>query len=206
VLTAAIASAVILKTAYSLKDQAEAIGQATTQEVSGGVKILDITGSRENSQGSGTQNTNIERVTFLATVWSGSQGIDVRTMRIHWLGPTRSVYLTVDTVTANGYLYGTSTNFGCDNVPSTVTNDWNPPNVMWLQWTNMVYIELEVGQGSGLGGSGIGETGVTNGASGIETSSHCSIYFEPAAGLVVEESFTTPTTYGTSTFIDLTMQ
>jgi hypothetical protein len=32
------------------------------------------------------------------------------------------------------------------------------------------------------------------------------VYFEPSAGLVVEESFTTQTTYGINTFIDLTMQ
>jgi flagellin FlaB len=199
VLVAAIASAVILKTAYSLKDAAEATGHATVQEVSGGIKVLDIVGDRNLNKNGVPVNvqTGIQRITFLVTVWAGSQGINMRTMRVHWMGPTQSAYLTINPAS---YTAGSGTDFGCDNVPSAVTNDWNPPGVMYLQWENMVYVELELGNGN------IGEQTGNPASWGLVPGSHAAVYFEPAAGLVVEESFTTPTTYGSNQFIDLTMQ
>jgi len=199
VLTAAIASAVILKTAYSLKDAAEATGKATVQEVSGGIKVLDIVGDRNLNKGGLPVNiqTGIQRVTFLVTVWAGSQGVNMRTMRVHWMGPTQSAYLTINPAS---YTVGSQTDFGCDNVPAAVTTDWNPPGTMWLHWENMAYVELELGNGN------IGEQTGSPASWGLVPGSHASVYFEPAAGLVVEESFTTPTTYGTMQFIDLTMQ
>jgi archaellin len=197
VLTAAIASAVILKTAYSLKDAAESIGHASVQEVSGGIKVLDIVGDRNLQKGIANQQTGIQRITFLVTVWAGSQGINMREMRVHWMGPTRSAYLTINPAS---YTAGSATDFGCDNVPSVVTTDWNPPGTMWLQWENMAYVEIELGNGN------IGEQTGAGPSWGLVPGSAAHVYFEPSAGLVVEEAFTTPSTYGTSTFIDLTMQ
>jgi archaellin len=199
VLTAAIASAVILKTAYSLKDAAESVGHATVQEVSGGIKVLDIVGDRNLNKNGVPVNvqTGIQRITFLVTVWAGSQGINMRTMRVHWMGPTQSAYLTINPAS---YTVGSGTDFGCDNVPSAVTTDWNPPGTMWLHWENMAYVELELGNGN------IGEQTGAPASWGLVPGSMAHVYFEPAAGLVVEEAFTTPTTYGTNQFIDLTMQ
>jgi len=201
VLTAAIASAVILKTAYSLKDAAESVGHATIQEVAGGIKVLDIVGSREASPGAGVPaNTNIERIRFLVTVWAGSQGINMAKLRVHWMGPTMNAYLTLNVA---NYNIASATDFACDSEPVAVTNDWNPANgIFWLHWENIVYVELEVG--TGFGNGGIGEMDPANN-SGVPPNSHCAVYFEPVAGLVVEESFTTPTSYGTGLFIDLTM-
>jgi len=199
VLTAAIASAVILKTAYSLKDAAESIGHATVQEVSGGIKVLDIVGDRNLNKNGVPVNvqTGIQRITFMVTVWAGSQGINMRTMRVHWMGPTQSAYLTIN---AASWTVGSSTDFGCDNVPSVIQTDWNPPGTMTLHWENMAYIEIELGNGN------IGEQTGSPASWGLVPGSSAHVYFEPAAGLVVEESFTTPSTYGTNQFIDLTMQ
>ena len=199
VLVAAIASAVILKTAYSLKDRAEATGAGVVDEVSGGIKVLDIVGDRNLNKGGVpvAMQTGIQRITFLVTVWSGSPGINMRTMRVHWLGPSQSAYLTINPAS---YTAGSATDFGCDDVPAVVTTDWNPPGAMGLQWQNMAYVELELGNGN------IGEQTGSPASWGLVPGSHGSVYFEPAAGLIVEESFTTPSTYGTNQFIDLTMQ
>ena len=195
VLVAAIASAVILKTAYSLKDTAEATGHAATSEVSGGIKIMDITGDRSmNSWGVGAAQASIERVRFVVTIWAGNyQGINIAKLRVHWLGPTKSAYLTLAPAS---WTTATINNFAAEEIPvkSPRTSDWSPPNTFQLQFENMIYIEIEL-------------NGANNGVSDpLAPGDHASVYFEPSAGLVVEESFTTQTTYGTNTFIDLTMQ
>jgi len=200
VLVAAIASAVILKTAYSLKDRAEATGNAVVGEVSGGIKVLDIVGDRNLNKGGLPVNvqTGIQRITFLVTVWSGNpDGINMVKMRVHWIGPTQSAYLTINPAS---WTAGSSTDFGCDNVPSVVTSSWNPPGTMSLQWQEMAYVELELGNGN------IGEQTGSPASWGLVPGSTGKVYFEPTAGLIVEESFTTPAAYGNNQFIDLTMQ
>jgi len=192
VLVAAIASAVILKTAYALKDTAEATGKASTVEVSSGLKVLDITGDRHaNSWGIGATQPNIQRIRFLVTVWAGSPGMNIAKLRVHWMGPTKAPYLNLapaSWTTAN------ANDFAAEEVPvkAARTADWSPPNTFQLIWENMIYIEIE------LSGNGITDS--------LAPGSLAHVYFEPAAGLVVEESFTTPTSYGINDYIDLTMQ
>jgi len=187
VLVAAIASAVILKTAYSLKDSAEKTGKAATNEVSGGLKIMDIVGDRQN-----VANNFIATVTFTCSVWDGSDGVNIEWLRVHWVGPTQSTFVTLNTGTPQT---ASGTDFSADEIPRTwlVSSDgWDNVNTFWLLNNNMVWITID------LTGAGIGDQ--------LSPGDTAAIYFEPASGLVVEESFTVPASLGTSVFVDLTME
>ena len=193
VLTAAIASAVILKTAYSLKDSAERQGSMARHEVAGGLKVIDITGDRANPI-----TANIVKVRFLATVWSGDpDGINVAKLRIHWMGPTQNVYLNL-VPTVAGHLVASALAFAAEEVPvqNPRSPEWDPaavPPTYFLVNQNIIYIELDLTALNGINDPlGPGDT--------------AAIYFAPAQGLTVEETFTTPNSYGVNEFIDLTMQ
>lgn len=190
VLVAAIASAVILKTAYSLKDSAEKTGKAATTEVSGGLKVLDIVGDRQF--GGGALQTTITGIRFTVTVWDGSSGINIEWLRIHWIGPQVSDYSTLNLA---GPASASGTLFGADEIPSNIvtTDGWDiPSSRFFLLNENVLYIELD------LRGAGLGDP--------LDPGDTVNVYFEPASGLVVSEGFTTPTNYGTNQFVDLTMQ
>lgn len=193
VLTAAIASAVILKTAYSLKDKAERQGSQAAADVAGGVKILDITGDRGNPV-----TANIVKVRFLATVWAGdANGINIAKLRIHWIGPTQNVYLNL-VPTVVGHLQASAVAFAAEEVPvqNPRSPEWDPaavPPTYFLVNDNVIYIELDLTALNGINDPlGPGDT--------------AAIYFAPPSGLTVEETFTTPNAYGVNEFIDLTMQ
>jgi flagellin FlaB len=185
VLVAAIASAVILKTAYSLKDAAERTGQAATSEVSAGIKILDIVGDRGNPL-----NANIQVIRFTCTVWQGSNGIDIKTLRVHWVGPAQgNIYLNLDPANP---LATSNILFGASDSNANINDGWNPPGSCFLLNGNIIYIEIDLSAAKVNDALGPGKT--------------ASVYFEPSAGLVVEESFTTPNSYGSNQYIDLTSQ
>lgn len=187
VLVAAIASAVILKTAYGLKDSAEKTGKAAQKEINGGLKILDIVGDR----GAAPMSANIIRVRFTVTVWDGSDGVNIEWLRIHWIGPTQSVYLTLNRNTPNT---ASATDFGADEIPNdNDPNDgWDEPSFLFfLINENVLWIEIDLTLATGINDP-------------LPPGSTATVYFEPASGLVVEESFTTPTSYGTNRYIDLT--
>jgi len=190
VLTAAIASAVILRVAYNLKNQAEKVGLGATAEVSGGLKILDITGDRSNPPAS-----TINRVTFLATIYAGNPGINIANLRVHWMGPTQNTVLNLNTASPT---VASATDFACDEVPVKAPRsvEWNPgavPPTFFLVEGNVIYITIDLTPLNGINDPlGAGKT--------------ASIYFEGVPGLVTYESFTTPYTYGTNRYIDLTMQ
>jgi archaellin len=190
VLTAAIASAVILKTAYSLKDRAERQGSMAAAEVAGGVKVLDITGDRGNPV-----TANIVKVRFLATVWAGdANGVNIAKLRIHWKGPTQSVYLNLNPAS---HTVASSTDFAAEEIPvrNPRSPEWDPnavPPTYFLVNENVIYIEIDLTALNGINDPlGAGDT--------------ASIYFIPGQGLTVEETFTTPNSYGNNEFIDLTM-
>ena len=190
VLTAAIASAVILRTAYSLKDKAENAGTNAVADVAGGVKVLDITGDRGNPPG-GTIGT----VKFMLTVWAAdSNGVDIAKLRVHWKGPTKEIVLVLDPVL--GYATAGPLRFGAEEVPvkNPRTTDWDPAQShFFLINGNIIYLLIDLTALNGINDP-------------LSPGSPASVYFEPAVGLVVEETFTTPTSYGLGQFIDLTMQ
>jgi archaellin len=191
VLTASIASAVILRVAYDLKNQAEAVGGGAIDEVSGGLKILDISGDRSSVPPAAT----INRVTFWGTVYSGNPGINIAKLRVHWKGPTQDVVLNLNTASPT---VASATDFACDEVPVKAprTSDWNPgavPPTFFLVQENVIYITIDLTPLNGINDPlGAGKT--------------AQVYFEGVPGLVAMEKFTTPYTDGTNRYIDLTLE
>jgi len=189
VLTAAIASAVILKTAYSLKDSAERQGSMARHEVAGGIKVLDITGDR----GSPVPG-DIQQVKFMVTVWAGDpDGVNVAKLRVHWKGPTKEIVLNLDPLL--GYNTAGPLRFAAEEQPikATRTPDWDPAaGAFFLINENVIYILIDLTALNGINDV-------------LSPGDTASIYFEPGAGLTVEETFTTPNSYGTNQFVDLTM-
>jgi archaellin len=190
VLTASIASAVILRVAYDLKNQAEAAGIGAERDINGGLKVLDITGDRSSVPPAAT----INRVTFLATIYSGNDGIDISKLRVHWIGPTQNVVVNLNTASPT---VASATDFACDEVPVKAprTSDWNPgavPPTFFLTEGNVIYITIDLTPLNGINDPlGAGKT--------------AQVYFEGVPGLTAYESFTTPFAYGNNRYIDLTM-
>jgi archaellin len=190
VLTAAIASAVILKTAYSLKDQAESVANGAIGEVSGGPKVLDIVGDRSNPV-----TATINRITFMITCYAGNPGINIAKMRVHWIGPTQNVMLNLNTLSPT---VPSVTAFASDEVPVRAPRspEWDPavfPPTFFLVPDNVVYVLIDLTALNGINDPlGAGKV--------------AKVYFEGVPGLTVKESFTTPYSYGTNQYIDLTMQ
>jgi len=153
--------------------------------------ILDITGYRENSYDS---VSGITCVTFLATVYSGNNGIDISKLRVHWMGPTQNVVLSLN---KSSPTVVSATEFACDEVPVKTprADSWNPgskPPTFFLAEGNVIYIKMDLTPLNGINDPlGAGKT--------------AQVYFEGVPGLPAFESFTTPFAYGTNRYIDLTM-
>ncbi|MEW5759951.1 MAG: archaellin/type IV pilin N-terminal domain-containing protein [Candidatus Thermoplasmatota archaeon] len=184
VLVAAIGSAVIIKTAYGLKNQAETTGQGAEREVSGSLKIADITGDRGSPI-----TANIQFIRVTTTVWDGSKGINIADMKLHYQARNTNVYLTLSTVTPNT---PSAVNFGADEIPNNQPNNgWDEAaGMFFLDDENVLWILLD------LSVTGINDP--------LPPFTHVVMYFIPGSGPVVKEEFTTPSTYGSDRFIDLT--
>jgi archaellin len=155
------------------------------------LKILDITGDRSSVPPAAT----INRVTFLATIYAGNPGINIAHLRIHWMGPTQNVVLDLN---KNSPTVASATNFACDEVPvkSPRSSSWDPgakPPTFFLVEGQVIYITIDLTPLNGINDTlGAGKT--------------ASVYFEGVPGLAAYESFTTPLSYGSNRYIDLTMQ
>jgi flagellin FlaB len=181
VLVAAIAAAVIIKTAYSLKDQAEKVGDGARTEVSGSIKVISLIGERTGAP----LSANINTLWIYVTVWDGSAGIDVSDMRLICRSSNDLDELSLDTTGAS------ATEYDADEVPpNTPGNGWDPAtNMYFLDADNVLKIEIALN----LLGTGIPpNTGFT-------------VQFVPGSGAVVTEYFTTPPSYGGDKYIDLTV-
>ncbi len=180
VLVAAIAAAVIIKTAYSLKNQAEATGEGARQEVSGSIKVISLVGERTGAP----LSANINTLWVYITVWDGSRGIDVSKMRLICRAAGDLDELSLDTTGVS------ATEFDADEVPpNTAGNGWDPAtNMYFLDADNVLKIEIALN----LLGSGLSpNTGFT-------------LQFVPGSGPMVSEYFVTPPSYGGDKYIDLT--
>jgi len=200
ILVAAIASGVIIKTAYSLKDQAEKTGLAARKEVTGGPKVIDIVGDRGSSAPLG----NILQVKFTITTWEGSDAINIDYMVVHWMSNGKNIYLTNNPGPnpANYWRQPTSQYFGCDEVPAEAspgTNGFDPTTAKWyLDDDNNLYVAINLAAAADPNYPGIADT--------LKPDTHVSVVFIPAHGPPVTEEFVTPTDYGGDSveFIDLT--
>ncbi len=189
VLVAAIAAAVIIRTSYSLKDQAESTAEGARKEVTGAIKVLSLVGDRDPT-GSGTNEATIDTIWFYVTNWDGSRGIDMTTVRIVVRTASSLAELTLDTVGG-----ASSTTYDADEIPSpNPGNGWDPANGMYfLDANNILKIEIDV---DAIGGGG--------GGNGIDPNTGATIQFLPGSGPVVQEYFVTPPSYGGDRYIDLT--
>ena len=189
VLVAAIAAAVIIRTSYSLKDQAESTAEGARQEVSGAVKSMSLVGDRDPT-GSGTNEATIDTVWFYVSHWSGSRGVNMEEVRIVVRTSSTLAELTLDTVGG-----ASSTTYDAVEIPAANPNNgWDPGNGMFfLDANNILRIEIDV---DAIGGGG--------GGNGIPPNTGTTIQFLPGAGPVVQEYFVTPPSFGGDRYIDLT--
>jgi archaellin len=201
ILVAAIASGVIIKTAYSLKDQAEKTGLAARQEVTGGPKVIDIVGDR----GTTLPLDKILQVKFTITNWEGSDAINIDTMVVHWMSNGKNVYLTNNPGPgANFWRQPTSLYFGCEEIPAEATPGTNgfDPGAATPRWylddDNNLYVAINLKVAGDLTYPGINDE--------LKPNTHVSVVFIPAHGPPVTEEFITPMDYGGDQveFLDLT--
>lgn len=198
ILVAAIASGVIIKTAYSLKDQAERTGLAARQEVTGGPKIIDIVGDRSTT----APLTDIQRVQFTITTWEGSDAINMKYMTVHWIGPTVNTYLTLNTAVP-GYDTPTAAYYGAEEIPAgTAGNGWAPANGAagrwWLDDDNNLWVRINIATNA------FADPAYRGIADPLAPGAHVTVVFIPSHGPPVTEEFVTPNDYGSAEWIDLT--
>ena len=189
VLVAAIAAAVIIRTSYSLKDQAESTVHGAVKEVSGAVKVMSLVGDRDPT-GSGTNEATVDTVWFYISHWSGSRGVNMEEVRVVVRTSNSLAELSLDTVGG-----ASATTFDAVEVPSgNPNNGWDPGNGMFfLDAANILRLELDI---DAIGGGG--------GGNGISPNFGTTIQFLPGAGPIVAEYFETPPSYGGDRYIDLT--
>ena len=189
VLVAAIAAAVIIRTSYSLKDQAESTVHGAVKEVSGAVKVMSLVGDRDPT-GSGTNEATVDTVWFYISHWSGSRGVNMEEVRVVVRTSNSLAELSLDTVGG-----ASATTFDAVEIPSgNPNNGWDPGNGMFfLDAANILKLELDI---DAIGGGG--------GGNGINPTSGTTIQFLPGAGPIVQEYFETPPSYGGDRYIDLT--
>jgi flagellin FlaB len=182
VLVAAIAAAVIIKTAYALKDQAESTGQGAINEVSGSFKVISLVGERTGAPLSADINT----LWLYITIWDGSRGIDMSHTRIICRSSTNLNELSLDTTGA------TATKYDADEVPTnTPGNGWDPPTGMFfLDADNVLKCEIDIN--------------LVQGGTGLAPNTGMTLQLVPGSGPVVTEFFVTPPSYAGDKYIDLT--
>lgn len=187
ILVAAIAAAVIVKTAYSLKDQAERVGESATNEATGGPKILDILGDRGSPLQPGGE---IIQVKFTITTWDGADAINIEDMKVHWIGEDDEEYLVLNTGSPNT---PSATDFGADEIPNNNPNNmWNEAQSQyWLDDDNVLWILIDLTNLNGIGDM-------------LDPNEKVTVRFIPAHGPPVAEEFVTPTNFGGAQYIDLT--
>jgi len=182
VLVAAIAAAVIIKTAYSLKDQAESTGQGAINEVAGSFKVISLVGERTGAP----LSANINTLWLYVTIWDGSRGIDMSKTRIVCRSSTNLAELSLDTTGA------TAARYDADEVPpNTPGNGWDIATSMYfLDADNILKVEIAIN--------------LVQGGTGIAPNTGLTLQMVPGSGPVVTEFFVTPPSYAGDKYIDLT--
>jgi len=97
VLVAAVAAAVLIQTSGVLQQKAQQTGKEATQEVSSNLKIVNVVGTRADSN----QTTDISTLNVSVTLASGGHDIDFNQVVLKYLNETTTSTLIYDSSTAD---------------------------------------------------------------------------------------------------------
>jgi archaeal flagellin FlaB len=185
ILVAAITAGVIIKTEYALKNQAETTANAAIGEATGGPKIVDIVGDRGNA----IPLANVLTVKFSITTWEGSDAINFKYMRVHWIGPSKEIFLSLKEANPST---ADNTHYGAAETPADPNNGWDLATLRYyLDDDNVIIMTIDLSVGTGI-------------ADTLPPNSHVTVTFIPAHGPQVTEEFVTPSDYGSINWLDLT--
>jgi flagellin-like protein len=193
ILVAAITAGVIIKTEYALKNKAETTANAATAEATGGPKIVDIVGDRGNPLLGAPCVGCVQTIQFSITTWEGSDAINFQYMRIHWVGPSKEIFLSLRMANPSN---PDPTHYGADETPADANNGWDLATARYyLDDNNVIVVKIDLTNPAG-GGNGINDL--------LPANSHATVTFIPAHGPQVTEEFVTPSDYGAIRWLDLT--
>jgi len=143
VLVAAVAAGVLISTSGYLQQKAQATGKETTQEVSSGIKVLNVYGYVNGSVPSGA---NITRLAIYLSPNAGSGGIDLNNVKIMLTNSERMVVYTYPNAStlANGTFFydGPIMDIFEGNPESNLSSisTYNTSNTIASLWENLAYL------------------------------------------------------------------
>ena len=143
VLVAAVAAGVLISTSGYLQQRAQAAGRETTQEVSSGIKVLNVFGYVNGSVPSGG---NITRVVIYVSPNAGSQGIDLSKVKVMLTNSKRMVIYTYPntSILNNGTFFykGPIMDVFDGRVEEKLSsiNDFNTTQNITSLWENLAYL------------------------------------------------------------------
>ena len=196
ILVAAIAAAVIIKTAYSLKNQAERVGQEAAVEATGPPQIISIVGDR-----GAAVSTDVTRLEILITTFVPSSSINISKLKVEITTGSAHAILDFSNNSKCGHdlvplKEGT---YGATHETSNGAGDTNwiigvggVVTLAWLDDDDVVKLIVELNPL---------ELGLT---ATLGPGSDITIKLIPEHGPVLGEEVRTPTDYGTDRYIDLT--
>ncbi|ASJ11164.1 flagellin [Thermococcus sp. P6] len=148
VLVAAVAAGVLISTAGTLQQRAMSTGRQTTQEVSSGIKVLNVYGYVNSSIPS---EGNITRLVIYLSPNAGGQGIDLSNVKIMLSDGTHMVIYTYpnSTYLSQGtFLYGGPIpNVFPEGVETRIASlsGYNTTNSVEALWENLAYMYTSTG-------------------------------------------------------------
>jgi len=143
VLVAAVAAGVLISTSGYLQQRAQAAGRETTQEVSSGIKVLNVFGYVNGSVPSGG---NITRVVIYVSPNAGSQGIDLSNVKVMLTDSDRMViytYPNTSTLDNGTFFYkGPIMDVFDGDVENKLSsiNNYNKTEDIASLWENLAYL------------------------------------------------------------------
>jgi len=143
VLVAAVAAGVLISTSGYLQQRAQAAGRETTQEVSSGIKVLNVYGYVNGTVPSGN---NITRIAIYVSPNAGSGGIDLSNVKVVLTNSDRMVVYTYPNASAlnNGTFFYNGPimdvfDGDAENKLSSI-NSYNTNNSIASLWENLAYL------------------------------------------------------------------
>jgi len=141
VLVAAIAAAVLINTSGALQDRANKTGQQATEDVSGGIKVQNMLGFVESTNGA-----EMQILRFYLALYSGTEAINIESeLTIHLSWTDREVPSAGDVVDLV-HVNATGAGMEVERFDHNITMD--PHNSMWnsgsLDQDSLIYIDIDL--------------------------------------------------------------